>query len=176
MNYALFVSLFIYRDINLKQLYEIMVRCVITTAVIMFVIATSAVLSWILANQNIPTLVAKAVLSLSSDPYVIMLLITSVILLTGFFVETASALIILTPVFLPLINNMGIDLIHFGLIIVVGLAIGMVTPPVAINLYVASSITGLPIERISRAIIPYLIGLLTALALVVYLPMIYMGI
>lgn len=175
VNYALFVSLFIYRDINLKQLYEIMVRCVITTAVIMFVIATSAVLSWILANQNIPTMVAKAVLTLSSDPYVVMLLITGVILLTGFFVETASALIILTPVFLPLVTSMGIDLIHFGLIIVVGLAIGMVTPPVAINLYVASSITGLPIERISKAILPYLAGLLTALALVVYVPMIVAG-
>jgi TRAP-type C4-dicarboxylate transport system permease large subunit len=104
-----------------------------------------------------------------------MLLITGVILLTGFFVETASALIILTPVFLPLVTSMGIDLIHFGLIIVVGLAIGMVTPPVAINLYVASSITGLPIERISKAILPYLAVLLVALALVVYLPMIAAG-
>lgn len=171
VNYALFVSLFIYRDLRLKEIYGLMVRCAITTAVIMFVIATSAVLSWILANQNIPALVAQSVLTLSDNSYVLMLLVTGVILLTGFFVETASALIILTPVFLPLMRGLGIDLVHFGLIIVVGLAIGMVTPPVAINLYVASSITGQPIERIAKAIVPYLLTLLGALAAVVYLPM-----
>lgn len=86
------------------------------------------------------------------------------------FIETASALIILTPVLLPLVIQLGIDPIHFGLIIVVGLAIGMITPPVAINLYVASSVTGLPLERITRAIIPYLLGLIAVLLLVVYIP------
>ncbi|MDA3950845.1 MAG: TRAP transporter large permease [Spirochaeta sp.] len=170
VNYALFVSLFIYRDNTLKEIYDIMIRSVITTGVIMFVIATSAILSWTLANWNIPTLVAQWVLSMSADPYVIMLLITAVVLVTGVFVETASALIILTPVFLPLVNTLGIDLVHFGLIIVVGLAIGMITPPVAINLYVASSITGLSLEKITRAILPYLFGLVVVLLLVVYVP------
>jgi len=170
VNYALLVSLFIYRDMGLKDIYRIMIRSVITTGVIMFVIATSAVLSWVLANWNIPTLVARWVLSMSENPYVIMFLITGVILVTGVFVETASALIILTPVFLPLVNTLGINLVHFGLIIVVGLAIGMITPPVAINLYVASSITGLSLEKITRAIIPYLIGLIVVLLLVVYVP------
>lgn len=170
VNYALFVSLFVYRDNTLRGIYAIMVRSIVTTGVIMFVIATSAVLSWTLANWGIPTQVARAVLSLSSNPYVIMLLITVVILITGVFVETASALIILTPVFLPLINQLGINLVHFGLIIVVGLAIGMITPPVAINLYVASSITGLSLEKITRAIVPYLVGLIVVLLLVVYMP------
>ncbi len=170
VNYALLVSLFIYRDMNLKDIYRIMIRSVITTGVIMFVIATSAILSWVLANWNIPTLVAQWVLSMSENPYVIMFLITGVILVTGVFVETASALIILTPVFLPLVNTLGINLVHFGLIIVVGLAIGMITPPVAINLYVASSITGLSLEKITRAIIPYLLGLIVVLLLVVYVP------
>lgn len=170
VNYALIVSLFIYRDMNLKDVYRIMIKSVITTAVVMFVISTSAVLSWTLANWNIPTMVAQGVLGLAQNPYVIMFLITTVIIITGVFVETASALIILTPVFLPLINQIGIDLTHFGLIIVVGLAIGMITPPVAINLYVASSITDLPIERITRSIIPYLVGLIVVLLLVVYVP------
>ncbi|MFP4151292.1 MAG: TRAP transporter large permease [Alkalispirochaeta sp.] len=170
VNYALLVSLFIYRDMNLKDIYRIMIRSVITTGVIMFVIATSAILSWVLANWSIPTLVARWVLAMSENPYVIMFLITGVILVTGVFVETASALIILTPVFLPLVNTLGINLVHFGLIIVVGLAIGMITPPVAINLYVASSITGLSLEKITRAIIPYLIGLVVVLLFVVYVP------
>ncbi|PRY71384.1 TRAP transporter large permease [Halomonas ventosae] len=170
VNYALLVSLFVYRDLGLADVYRILIRSAITTSVIMLVIATSAVLSWTLSSWQVPGAIAQAVLSLSTDPYVIMLLVVAVILLTGVFIETASALIILTPVLLPLVTQLGIDPIHFGLIIVVGLAIGMITPPVAINLYVASSVTRLPLERITRAILPYLLGLVAVLLLVVYVP------
>lgn len=170
VNYALLVSLFVYRDLTLSDVYRILIRSAITTSVIMLVIATSAVLSWTLSSWQVPGAIASAVLSFSTDPYVIMLLVVAVILLTGVFIETASALIILTPVLLPLVTRIGIDPIHFGLIIVVGLAIGMITPPVAINLYVASSVTRLPLERITRAIIPYLLGLIAVLLLVVYVP------
>lgn len=170
VNYALLVSLFVYRDLGPGDVYRILIRSAITTAVIMLVIATSAVLSWTLSSWQVPGAIAQAVLSLSASPLVIMLLVVAVILLTGVFIETASALIILTPVLLPLVTQLGIDPIHFGLIIVVGLAIGMITPPVAINLYVASSVTRLPLERITRAIIPYLLGLVAVLLLVVYVP------
>ena len=170
VNYALLVSLFVYRDLCLADIYRILIRSAITTSVIMLVIATSAVLSWTLSSWQVPGAIAQAVLSLSTDPYVIMLLIVAVILLTGVFIETASALIILTPVLLPLVTQLGIDPIHFGIIIVMGLAIGMITPPVAINLYVASSVTQLPLERITRAILPYLLGLICVLLVVVYVP------
>ncbi|CAM3409532.1 TRAP transporter large permease [Halomonas lysinitropha] len=170
VNYALMVSLFVYRDLSLADVYRVLIRSAITTSVIMLVIATSAVLSWTLSSWQVPGAIAQAVLSLSTNPFVIMLLVVAVILLTGVFIETASALIILTPVLLPLVTQLGIDPIHFGLIIVVGLAIGMITPPVAINLYVASSVTQLPLERITRAIIPYLLGLISVLLLVVYVP------
>ena len=170
VNYALVVSLFVYRDLGFRDVYRIMVRSVITTGVIMFVISTSAILSWAMANWQIPGMIAQWVLSISENIYVVLLLIMLLILLTGVFIETAAALIILTPVFLPLVTMLGIDLVHFGLIIVVGLAIGMVTPPVAINLYVASSVTQQPLERISRAVVPYLGALLVVLVLVVYVP------
>ncbi|MCE8015260.1 TRAP transporter large permease [Halomonas sp. MCCC 1A17488] len=170
VNYALLVSLFVYRDLSLADVYRILIRSAITTAVIMLVIATSAVLSWTLSSWQVPGAIAQAVLSLSTNPHVIMLLVVAVILLTGVFIETASALIILTPVLLPLVGQLGIDPIHFGIIIVMGLAIGMITPPVAINLYVASSVTQLPLERITRAILPYLLGLIAVLLLVVYVP------
>ncbi|MGQ7248490.1 TRAP transporter large permease [Halomonas sp. V046] len=169
--YALIVSLVVYRDLTPRDVYRVMIRSAITTSVIMLVIATSAVLSWTLSSAQVPAQIAESVLSLSSDPYVIMLLVVAVILATGVFIETASALIILTPVLLPLVTQLGIDPVHFGLIIVVGLAIGMITPPVAINLYVASSVTQLPLERITKAIVPYLLGLVGVLLLVVYLPM-----
>ncbi|MBU2873574.1 TRAP transporter large permease [Marinobacter salexigens] len=170
VNYALLVSLFIYRDLKLKDVYRILIRSAITTSVIMLVIATSAVLSWTLSSWQVPGAIAQAVLSISTNPYIIMLLVVGIILLTGVFIETASALIILTPVLLPLVLQLGIDPIHFGIVIVVGLAIGMITPPVAINLYVASSITQLPLERITRAIIPYLLTLVSVLLLIVYVP------
>lgn len=172
VNYALFVSLFIYRDINFKDIFHIICKSAMTMAVVMFIIATSSILSWILANWSIPAAIANGVLALSSNKYIIMLLITIIILITGVFMETASALIILTPVFLPLVNQLGIDLIHFGLIMVMGLAIGMITPPVAINLYVASTITSLPIEKITKAILPYLLGLVIVLLLILYLPLV----
>jgi len=171
VDYALLVSLFVYRDLTLKQIYHVVVRSAITTAVIMFVIATSAVLSWTLANWDVPATVAQWVLAQSTDPYLIMLLVVAVVLLTGIVIETASALIILTPVLLPLVVQLGIDPVHFGLIIVVGLAIGMITPPVASNLYVAASITDQSLERISRAVLPYLAMLIAILLVVVYAPL-----
>ena len=87
--------------------------------------------------------------------------------------ETASALIILTPVFLPLVTHLGIDLVHFGVILVIGFAIGMITPPVAINLYVASTVSGISIEKISKEVIPFLIALLIVLLLYIYLPLFF---
>ncbi len=173
VNYALIVSLFIYKDMKMKDIFDIICKSAMTMSVVMFIIATSSILSWILANWNIPTIVANGILAMSSNKYIIMLLITTIILITGIFMETASALIILTPVFLPLIERLGIDLIHFGIVMVMGLAIGMITPPVAINLYVASTITDLPIETITKAILPYLFGLIVVLLLILYLPLVF---
>jgi C4-dicarboxylate transporter DctM subunit len=173
VNWALFVAIFIYKDMRFSDIFRIVVRSAITMSVIMFIISTSTALSWILANWQIPTQVANMVLSISQNKFILLLLINIVILLAGIFMETASALVILTPVFLPIIDNLGIDRIHFGLIVVLGLAIGMVTPPVAINLYVASSISKISIEKISQAVIPFLLGLILILLLVTYLPLFF---
>jgi len=171
VDWALFVAVFIYKDMGWRDIFNIITRSAITTSIIMFIIATSASLSWILAKWQIPTMIANSVLSMSENKFLLLLLINVIILIAGVFMETASALIIMTPVFLPLIIKLGVDPIHFGIIIVLGLAIGMVTPPVAINLYVASTVSGLSIERISRAVIPLLIGLILVLMLITYLPL-----
>ncbi|MGJ8544900.1 MAG: TRAP transporter large permease [Sulfitobacter sp.] len=172
VNYAILISLFVYRDLTLKGLYHIMVRAGVTTAVIMFVIAASSVLSWALSSWQVPNQIASAALSLSSNTYILLLLIMAVILIAGVFLETASALIILTPMLLPLAAQLGIDTVHFGIIIVVGLAIGMVTPPVAINLFVASTTSRLGIEKITRAVLPYLAMLLFVYLLIAFVPMV----
>jgi len=171
VDWALIIAVFVYKDMGWKDIYRIFIRSAITMSVIMFIIATSTALSWILANWQIPKLIAKNVLELSSNKVVLLLLIDAVIFIAGFFMETASALILLTPVFLPLMVQLDINLIHFGLIIVLGLAIGMVTPPVAINLYVASTVSGIPIEKISRAVVPFLAGLCLVYLAVTFLPL-----
>ncbi|WP_116134137.1 TRAP transporter large permease [Tropicimonas sp. IMCC34043] len=171
VNYALFVSLVIYRDMRASDVYRLFIRSAMTTAVIMFVISASAALSWLLSNWQVPAQIAGAVLSLSSNTFVILTLMLLLILLTGVFIETASALIILTPILLPLALQLGLDPVHFGIVIVMGLAIGMITPPVAINLYVATSVTGLGLEQISKAVLPYMAVLIVVLFLVTFAPL-----
>ena len=169
--YAVFVSMFIYRDLTLKGLFEIMLGSARTSAVIMIIIACSGPFGWCLANWRIPETISSAVLSVSTNKYTIMLLISIIILIAGVFMETSSAIILLTPVFLPLVKALGISTLHFGVLFVVGIAIGMITPPVAINLFVASGITGLPLEKISRAVVPYLIGLIVVFIGIVFVPL-----
>ena len=173
VNYAILVSLFIYRDLGLRDLYHLLIRSAVTTAVIMIVIAASAALSWALSSWQVPTAIARFVLGVSTETWLILALMLLLILLTGVFIETASALIILTPILLPLAVQLGIDPVHFGIIIVVGLAIGMITPPVAINLYVASSVTGIGLERITAAILPYLAMLILVLIGIAYVPLLF---
>ena len=171
--YAALVSKLIYRDFSLRDFYQIMVGSARTSAVIMLIIACSGALSWVMANWRIPGQIANTVLGFSDNRYVIMLLISLVILLAGAFLETSSAIVLLTPVFLPLVNYLGINLIHFGVIFVVGLAIGMITPPIAINLFVASSITGIPIERIAKSVTPCFLGLTVIFFIIVFLPLFF---
>ncbi|WP_243614613.1 TRAP transporter large permease [Shimia aestuarii] len=171
VNYAILVSLFIYRDLSLGELYRIILRAGATTAVILFVIAASSVLSWTLASWQVPNAIAAFALSLTDSIFLLLLVIMVLILLTGVFLETASALIILTPMLLPLAVQLGIGTVHFGIIIVVGLAIGMVTPPVAINLFVAASTTDQSVERIARAVVPYLAVLIVVYLLIAYVPL-----
>ena len=173
--YALIVSKFVYHDLSMKKLYSIMLGSAKTSAVIMIIIACSGPFGWALANWKIPETISAAVLSVSSNKYIILLLISIIILIAGVFMETSSAIILLTPVFLPLIRALGISTLHFGVLFVVGIAIGMITPPVAINLFVASGITNLPLTRISKAVIPYLLGLIVVFLFIVYGPLFIPG-
>ena len=173
--YALLVSTFVYHDMTWKKLYATMLGSAKTSAVIMIIIACSGPFGWALANWKIPETISAAVLSVSTNKYVILFLISVIILIAGVFMETSSAIILLTPVFLPLIRALGISTLHFGILFVVGIAIGMITPPVAINLFVASGITNLPLTRISKAVIPYLIGLIVVFLFIVYGPLFIPG-
>lgn len=173
--YSIIIGFFVYRDLTPKGLMEIMKNSAKTSSVIMLIIGFSGPFGWVLANWKIPEMISKAVLSVSSNAYIILFLIGLIILVAGVFMETSSAIILLTPVFLPLVKAMGVNLIHFGVVFAVGLAIGMITPPVAINLFVASGITGLPMTKISKAIIPYLIGFIVVFFVILYAPLAFPG-
>jgi C4-dicarboxylate transporter DctM subunit len=166
--YAVLVSFFIYRDMTLKELYQIILGSARTSAIIMIIIACSGIFGWVLGNWKIPQAVAQMVLAVSSNKYVIIFLMSVIILIAGIFMETSSAVILLTPVFLPLVKMLGVNLVHFGILFTVGIVIGMITPPVAINLFVASNVTGLPLERIAKSVVPYLLGLILMFLAYVY--------
>jgi C4-dicarboxylate transporter, DctM subunit len=171
VDWALIVSLFIYRDKNLKDIFRIFVKSVITSSLIMLLIGTAQVFSWVLANWNIPVILTNAVLSISDNRFIILLFVNIILLIAGVFMETASIIIILTPIFLGLMTKIGVDPVHFGIIMTIALAIGMSTPPVAINLYIASSISGYSIEKISREALPLILAMIAVLFVVTYLPL-----
>lgn len=170
--YSYIVSAFIYRTINRKNFVQITVDSVKTTVPILFIVAAATVFGKILTLIQLPQTVSNAMISLTDNPVLILLIIVLILLIIGMFMETLAAILILTPIFLPIAIQMGIDPIHFGIIMVVALAIGFVTPPVGMNLFVASSLTGLSILEIGRKSIPFIVAFLIALVLIMYIPQI----
>ena len=168
--YAFLVSVLIYREIRWKDIPKIFIDSVVTTSIIMLVIANSAILGWILANQKIPQVVAEIFLSISNNKWVILLLINLFLLFLGTFMETTASLIILTPILLPLAVKLGIDPIHFGLVMVLNLVIGLITPPLGVCLFIACSIARITLEDIVKAIAPFLIAAIAVLFIVTYIP------
>ena len=184
VDYTLLIAWLVYRSLTLRRFYELVVGAGVTSALIMFIIGTAKIFGWGLAFYEIPEAVAKSMITIAGNSVpLIYLMINVIVLIAGCFMETASALIILTPIFLPLIVAVGGDAIHFGVIMTIGLAIGMATPPMAINIFVASAISGRTLEQISRAIWPMVVILIAALMVCTYfpwfvmvLPKIFMGV
>jgi len=169
--YTVLVAVFVYKALDFKKFYKLVVGSGVTSALIMFIIATAKLFGWGLAFYQIPQAIAGAIISLAHNiPFLVYLMIAVIILLAGMFMETASALIILTPIFIPAVLGIGGNLTHFGVVLTVGLAIGMATPPVAINIYVASAITGLPMGKISKPIIPMILILILVMFVCLYVP------
>lgn len=164
--YAMVVGMFVYGQIQVKDLFHIFVEGAITASIVMFIISTASVFSWIAAIEELPARLAGTMLSITRDPVGLLLLINLVLLIAGTFVETTAALILLVPMITAMLPALGIDLVHLGAIVVTNLAIGMLTPPMGICLIVSCSISGDSIAAISRRIIPFLVVLLANLLLI----------
>ncbi len=174
--YGFLVGLVIHRELDIRKIPELFMAAGKSTAMVMMIIASAAGFGWILTSARIPDVIASAMLSVSSSKIVILLLINILLLIVGCLMETTAAIIILTPIFLPIVTQLGVDPVHFGIIMVVNLAIGMSTPPLGVNLFVACGIAKTSIEEITKALIWLLIANIIALFIITYIPAISMTI
>ena len=170
--YALFIGYFVFRGFKLKTIPTLLKTSIATSAQVMMIIALSKLYVWILAIEHIPQTVASFVSGLNLPVFVILLIIVAIILITGTFVDVSPAILLLTPVFLPAVTALGISSIQFGVILITGLAIGLITPPVGMCLNVASAISKLGIGTIFRAAVPFSIANVTTLVLITLIPQI----
>jgi C4-dicarboxylate transporter DctM subunit len=165
-------GVFIYKEITLKSLPKIIMESAKTTGMLYLIIAMALLFSFVLTMEQIPQQIAESIVSITDNKWLILLLINILLLIAGVFLDAIAAILILTPVLYPIILEFGIDPIHFGIIMILNLEIGMLTPPVGLNLYVASKLTGLGISEVVKATLPWILVLLTALLLVTYIPQI----
>ena len=168
--YALLVGIFVFREIQLSKLPQILLESAITSAVVLLIIATSQILAFVLTYEQIPDFLAGALVKLTGSWWVFLLLVIVLLLIAGMFLEPSGAIIILAPVLLPAAKAMQIDLVHFGTVLVFGLVIGLLTPPVGLCLFVVCSISGLRLEEVTRACVPFLIQLALLLLVVAFVP------
>ena len=168
--YGLFVGLFIYRELKLRDLPRIFTQAAVTTSTVMLLIATASIFGWILTAEQVPQNVANYLVSLTDSRFVLYGLILILLLVVGTFMETTASLIILSPVFLPVIQRFGIDPVHFGVVMVTALAIGMLTPPLGICLFISCNIAGIPLSQIIRHVVPLLVIMIACLVLITFVP------
>ncbi len=167
--YSLLLGLF-YREVGLRDLPELLVKSAETTAIVMFLIAVSTAMSWILAYENIPVIVGNTLLGISDNPIVILLLINLTLLLVGAFLDMTPAVLIFTPIFLPVATDLGMSPLHFGIMLVLNLCIGLCSPPVGSMLFVSSAIGKTTIGAIVRPLLPMYLAMFIVLMVVTYVP------
>jgi tripartite ATP-independent transporter DctM subunit len=172
--YALALGLFIYGDLKFSDLPRIFKEAVNTSAVVGFIVAGASLFSWVLARERVPQQIAEAFLGLSDNPHVILLVINVVLLILGCFMEGIAIMILMVPVFMPVVQQLGIDATHFGVIVVMNLMIGILTPPFGVALFTVAKVGNIPFEDLARAILPFLPPLILVLVIVTHFPALVM--
>lgn len=172
--YGLVVGIFVYREINLKNIVSCFMEACSTSAIVIILMAMATIFGNIMTIEQVPQIIAGAILGLTKSKIMVLLMINVLLLIVGTFMEALAAIVILTPILLPVAVSVGVDPVHFGVIMVVNLAIGFVTPPVGVNLFVASGVANAKIQHLSRAIMPMLFIMIAILLLITYVPSIPM--
>lgn len=167
--YSLILSL-IYKSLDMKKLKEIIIETVSMTGIVLFLISVSSIMSWVLSYSRIPQMVAEGLMGISDNPIIIMLLINLILLCVGTFMDMTPAILIFTPIFLPIAKQIGFDPVHFGIIMTFNLCIGLCTPPVGSALFVGCSLSNIKIEEVFSKLIPMFVVLIIILLLVTFIP------
>jgi tripartite ATP-independent transporter DctM subunit len=167
--YTLLLS-FVYRELKFSELPGILVRSSETTAVVLLLIGTSMSMSWVMSAEDIPQLISEFMLTLSDNKWVILIVINIILLFVGTFMDITPAVLIFTPIFLPVVTKVGVDPVHFGMIMVVNLCIGLCTPPVGSLLFVGVSIAKISLTQVLRPLLPFFLAMIIALALITLFP------
>ncbi|MFD1204829.1 MULTISPECIES: TRAP transporter large permease [Sporosarcina] len=168
--YGLFVGFFVYRELNMKKLFDILVSASVQTAVVMFIVSAASVYAYIITTEQIARQISTAMLSISDNPIIILLLVNILLLIAGMFIDAISAYYIFIPILLPIMISFDVDPTVFGVFMTVNLAIGLFTPPVGLNLFVAAGISGNSIGEISKGVFPFVVSSVIILLLITYIP------
>lgn len=168
--YGLFVGVFIYKQIKISDFIDVLVDSAVSSAVVMLIVANASLFAWVVTTDGVADSAGQLILSITQNKYIILLMMNVLLLIAGCFIDAISAYYILVPILLPIILKIGYDPVAFGVFMTVNLAIGLVTPPVGVNLYVACGISKISLKRISRAVVPFLIASIAVLFLITYFP------
>jgi tripartite ATP-independent transporter DctM subunit len=168
--YSLILAVGVYREVSVKELPAILLKTAETSAIVLFLIATSTAMSWMLAYENIPQAISDALLVLSENPIIILLIINIILLVVGMFLDMTPAILIFTPIFLPVVTQFGMSPLHFGIMMVLNLCVGLCTPPVGSVLFVGCSIAKTTIVKLIRPLLPMYAAMFVVLMLVTYIP------
>jgi len=168
--YALIIGVFVYRSLKWSQIPEILLATAKETAVVLFIVAAAAPFGWILGIEQAPQLIAESIKSATSSPWMVLLLLNVALLVLGCFMETIAIMIILVPILLPVLQAYGIDPTHFGIVLLVNLVIGQLTPPVGVLLFVSSSVSGTRLPLLIREVLPYVGALIVVLLVLTFVP------
>lgn len=175
--YAFVISFFVYRDIKLSRIKVILMKSLRTLSMVLFLIAASSPFGWLLSFLNVPEDMSELLLSISSSKIVVLLLVNLILLVLGMFMDMAPLILIMTPILLPIVQDLGMDPVQFGVVLILNLSIGLITPPVGSSLFVGSAIGGIAIEKVAKSLLPFYVSMIVVLllttfvsALVMWLP------
>ncbi|KAF1297467.1 hypothetical protein BAU15_07060 [Enterococcus sp. JM4C] len=172
--YSLLIAMFFYKTVTVKDIPKMLRDAVLTTGTIAFLLATSSMMSFAMAFTGIPQAISAAILGLTDNRIIILLLVNIVLLIVGMFMDVGPAIMIFTPIFLPVVTSVGVDPVHFGLFAIMNLCVGSITPPVGSGLYVGASVGGVKAEKMLKPLVPFYIAILAVLLLITYFPQVVM--
>ena len=170
--YAFLLAVFIYGEVKIRDIPRILLKCAMTTSVVMLLVGASQAMSWVLAIEQVPQSVSAALLAITDNPLITLLIINGLLLVVGTFMDMTPAVLIFTPIFLPVVMGMGMSPVHFGILMIANLCIGLCTPPVGTCLFVGCSVGGTTIAKVVKPLIPIFIAMVIALLLITYFPII----